>query len=212
VEDFHSEEQQVEAIKRFWHDNGNSIIAGLVIGLSAFVGFNYYKDVKLEAELAASTAYLELQKTAASAPTEFVTNAQQYIVNHQDSSYVSLTALALAKDAVSHADWSAAEKHLNTAIEKSTDDGIKAIAVLRLARVQIQNEQIDNALTTLSQPLPEAFTANVEETKGDAYLLQGKKELARNSYQVALATITAGTNPNLQMKVDDLAQIITLTN
>ena len=43
-----TEEQQVEAIKKFWHDNGNAVIAGLVIGLGGFIGFNLYKDHKLE--------------------------------------------------------------------------------------------------------------------------------------------------------------------
>ena len=33
MEIYNSEEQQVEAIKRFWKENGTAIIAGVVLGL-----------------------------------------------------------------------------------------------------------------------------------------------------------------------------------
>ena len=90
-------------------------------------------------------------------------------------------------------------------------DGIKGIASVRLARVQIQQEQFDEALATLSKPIPESFTAAVEEIKGDIYLLQNKTELALNAYQVAIASDGLATSPNLQMKVDDLATAVNLT-
>ena len=52
----------------------------------------------------------------------------------------------------------------------------------------------------------------LEEIKGDTYLLQGKKELARNSYQVAIAADGLASSPSLQMKLDDLATAVKLTS
>jgi len=212
VEIYQTEEQQVEAIKGYWEENGNMIIAGIVLGFAGFIGFNYYKDSKLADELAISNSYQTLIEDGATDKKDFSKNAEKFISENSTTSYASLTALALAKEAASTQDWASAETQLASAIASAPTDGIKGIASLRLARVQIQLEQYDKAFTTLEKPLPESFTASVEEIKGDIYLLQGKKELARNAYQVAIASDGLASSPSLQMKLDDLATAVNLTS
>jgi predicted negative regulator of RcsB-dependent stress response len=212
VEIYQTEEQQVEAIKGYWEENGNMIIAGIVLGFAGFIGFNYYKDSKLTNELAISNSYQTLIEESASDKKAFSENAEKFINENSTTSYASLTALALAKEAASTEDWASAQSQLTAAITSAPTDGIKGIASLRLARVQIQLEQYEQAFTTLAKPLPESFTASVEEIKGDIYLLQGKKELARNAYQVAIASDGLASSPSLQMKLDDLATAVNLTS
>jgi len=205
-----TEEQQVEAIKKFWADNGNSIIAGLALGLAGFVGFNWFKEHKLEQEIATADAYESVIELAGKDDGAFTSKGEAFISENAGSSYSTFTALALAKDAADKKDWEATAKHLNAAISNASDNGIKAIATLRLARVQVQLEQFDKALATLSATLPESFKAQVEEVKGDTYLKQGKPELARNAYQAAIDASGEAGNPVLQMKLDDLAESIQL--
>jgi predicted negative regulator of RcsB-dependent stress response len=207
VDVYQTEEQQVEAIKGFWKENGTAVIAGLVLGFAGFIGFNVYKDKQLEAEIATSDAYQTVMESAGKDEALFSASANKFIAENQDSSYASLTALALAKEAASHKDWSQVVTHLNTAIENATNQGVKAIASIRLARVQIQLEQYTEALATLSVTLPESFKSAIEEAKGDAYFKQGKAELARNAYQVALDVEGQENNGGLQMKLNDLAQL-----
>ncbi|REL25833.1 hypothetical protein DXX93_04160 [Thalassotalea euphylliae] len=211
MESFETEEQQVEAIKKFWQEYGNYIIGGLVVGLSGFVGFNFYKDGKLESEMAVASQYQAVIESQTADHEAFKTNAEQFIQNNGESSYASLTALSLAKDAAEHQDWEKAATHLQQAVEKANNAGIKAIANVRLARVQIQLGQFDQALATVGGEQPQAFKAAVEEIKGDAYLKQGKVELARNAYQAAIDADGLATNPSLQLKIDDLAQATNLT-
>jgi len=210
VEIYQTEEQQVEAIKGYWAQNGNTIIAGIALGLAGFIGFNLYQDDKFEQELAVSDSYQTLIEQSSKDAKAFTENGEKFISENGDNSYVSLTALALAKEAASHKDWTQVQKHLTTAISSAPTDGIKAIASLRLARVQVQLEQYSDALATLSNNLPESFTAAIEEIKGDAYLQQGKIDLARNAYQAAIAADGIATSPSLQIKLDDLAQVTTL--
>ena len=212
MEIYQTEEQQVEAIKGYWQQNGNVIIAGIALGFASFIGFNLYQDNKLEQEIAVSDSYqslLELAQTTqqgADNTQAFSDAAEKFIADNGNSSYSSLTALALAKEAASHKDWSQAQKQLTLAIASAPSEGIKAIASLRLARVQVQLEQYSEALTTLKSPLPASFIAAIEEIKGDVYLQQGKKDLARNAYQAAIAADGLATSPSLQIKLDDLAQ------
>ena len=70
---------------------------------------------------------------------------------------------------------------------------------------------VDICLTTLSAKLPASFNADAEEVKGDIYFKQGKTELARSAYQAAIDDASDGTSPALQMKLDDLAQVIDLS-
>lgn len=211
MEIYQTEEQQVEAIKSYWQENGNMIIAGIVLGFAGFIGFNLYKDNTLNNEIAVSESYQALIESSAIDKTAFSENAQKFISENADSSYASLTALALAKEAADKKDWQSAQTQLTVAIKSAPTEGIKGIASLRLARVQIQQEQYKEALATLAKPLPESFTAAIEEVKGDTYLLQGKKELARNAYQTAITANGLASSPSLQMKLDDLATAVNLT-
>jgi len=212
VSDHQTEEQQVEAIKAFWSENGNSIIAGLILGFAGFIGYGYYKDHTVSQEINTSEAYQNVAELAVSDEKAYLEAGEKFINENGQSSYSSLTALSLAKEAATHQDWTAVEKYLNTAVEKSTDEGIKAIATVRLARVQVQLEKYEMALTTLASPLPASFKASVEEVKGDTYLKQDKIDLARNAYQSALDASDNNASPALQMKLDDLAQHIVLSN
>lgn len=211
MSDHQSEEQQVEAIKAFWGENGNSIIAGLVLGFAGFIGYGYYNDHKLAAEINTSEAYQSVVELAATDEKAYLEAGEKFINDNSESSYSALTALSLAKEAAGHKDWSKVESYLKTAIEKTNNAGLKGIATVRLARVQIELEQYDTALTTLSATLPASFKASIEEVKGDAYLKQDKVELARNAYQAAIDASEESASPTLQMKLDDLAQHIVLT-
>lgn len=210
MEIYQTEEQQVEAIKSYWEQNGNTIIAGIVLGFAGFIGFNFYQDSKLADELAVSDRYQKLVESAVNDKAAFNENAVKFINDNGQTSYASLTSLALAKAAAGEKNWSEAKTQLNAAILSAPSDGIKGIASLRLARVEIQLAEYEQALATLAKPLPESFTAAVEEAKGDTYLLQGKKELARNAYQVAIAADGLASSAALQMKLDDLATVLTL--
>ncbi|NMP15960.1 tetratricopeptide repeat protein [Thalassotalea sp. HSM 43] len=205
MEAFQTEEQQVEAIKSFWQENGNSLIAGLVLGLGGFIGWNYYQDSQLESQYVASYEYQQTMESFASKEQDFRSNTQAFIDANSDKVYATFAAFALAQDAVQSEDYAEAEKQLNAALALTVSDDLTAIANLRLARVQIQQQQFDAALQTLATSFPESFKANVEETKGDAYLLQDDKEQARAAYQAAADAGGLQGNPTLQMKLDDLA-------
>lgn len=210
MEIYQTEEQQVEAIKSYWQQNGYTIIAGITLGFAGFIGFNVYQDNKFEQELAISDSYQTLIEQSGKDDKAFTANGEKFISENGTNSYVALTALALAKESATYKDWPQVQKQLTIAVESAPTDGIKAIASLRLARVQVQLEQYSDALATLNSNLPKSFTAAIEEIKGDVYLQQDKIDLARNAYQAAIAADGIATSPSLQIKLDDLAQVTTL--
>ena len=57
---YQTEEEQVEAIKQWWKDNGKSVIGGLVLGLAVVGGLKGWQQyTKVSAENAAAYYFPE---------------------------------------------------------------------------------------------------------------------------------------------------------
>jgi predicted negative regulator of RcsB-dependent stress response len=202
MQDLETEEQQVEAIKKFWKENGIAIILGAVIGLGGLSGWRYYSAEQLAAKEQASVAYEtvveELAQDSAS-----INSAVDFVNESGSSGYAVLAALQVAKEAVVREDFAEATKQLKWAAENSKDDVIKSVANIRLSRIYKQEENYDQALSTLASVEQVAFSAQVNEIKGDVYQAQGNFDKARAAYSASIED--KENNTLVQMKLDNLA-------
>ncbi|MGB2427290.1 MAG: YfgM family protein [Alteromonas sp.] len=200
MEQFATEEQQVEAIKRFWKENGIAIMVGAVIGLGALWGWQYYSDSQLAAKEAASQGYQEVVENLQA--DDGIVRAEAFLANHQSSGYAAMTALVLAAQEVENNNLEAALGHLQTAVQ-SKDGSLQNVAKMRLARVQLAMNEAQAALDSVAKIDAEAFTAQVEEIKGDAYVMLADFTNARLAYSAAVEADSA--NRIVKMKLDNLA-------
>lgn len=200
MEQFATEEQQVEAIKRFWKENGIAIIVGAVIGLGGLWGWQYYSDSQLAAKEAASQGYQEVVENLQA--DDGIVRAEAFLANHQSSGYAAMTALVLAAQEVENNNLEAALGHLQTAVQ-SKDGSLQNVAKMRLARVQLAMNEAQAALDSVAKIDAEAFTAQVEEIKGDAYVMLADFTNARLAYSAAVEADSA--NRIVKMKLDNLA-------
>ncbi|MBY5992831.1 YfgM family protein [Ferrimonas balearica] len=204
MEIYSTEEQQVEAIKKFWKEYGTSIIGGAVLGLGGLFGWNYYQGHVETQREAASAAFTQVVEQAAQSQDALDNLVTQFQAEHGNSGYGPLSQLLLARAAVEAGDLAKAETLLSDALP-ALDSATKPMVQLRLARVQLAQEKLDAAEGTLAQVQSEAFAAQREELKGDILVKKGDTEGARAAYEAALAAGGAQTSPALQMKLDDLA-------
>lgn len=200
MEQFATEEQQVEAIKRFWKENGIAIMVGAVIGLGGLWGWQYYSDSQLAAKEAASQGYQEVVENLQA--DDGIVRAEAFLANHQSSGYAAMTALVLAAQEVENNNLEAALVHLQTAVQ-SKDGSLQNVAKMRLARVQLAMNEAQAALDSVAKIDAEAFTAQVEEIKGDAYVMLADFTNARLAYSAAVEADSA--NRIVKMKLDNLA-------
>ena len=184
-------------------------MVGLVWGVWGLGGWRYFQDQQLETTMAASSAYtqlLEQQQKAADNP-ELLTQFQTFVDKNSDSSYALLAAFVAAKEAVAKEDYATAAKQLNWVMTTATQPEIKALAQLRLARVQNEQKDYPAALTTLALAVPEAFKAQQQELMGDVLLNSGELAKAKTAYQAAVAATKDAQNPILKVKLDELAHV-----
>jgi predicted negative regulator of RcsB-dependent stress response len=63
-EELRTEEEQVEALKKWWSENGKSLIVTLVVVLTGYFGWNGYQENQRAQGEAASSIYQQLVNKA----------------------------------------------------------------------------------------------------------------------------------------------------
>ncbi len=204
---YRTEEEQVEALKKWWEDNGKSIIFGIVIGLGAVFGWRSWQDHKITQAEAASELY---QSILASLRNENAGQAQdpamEIINNYNGTGYAVFARLTLAKLAVEEDDYESAVQHLEQALDKN-DEGTLGLAIrLRLARAHLALQQYDQALARLDVKNRQQYAASYDELRGDILAQSGDRQGAIEAYNRALAAAQSQSADTsvLQMKMNDL--------
>ncbi|QIZ76985.1 YfgM family protein [Ferrimonas lipolytica] len=204
MEHFETEEQQVEALKRFWHEYGKSIVGGAILGLGGLWGWNYYQQDQMQAQEVASSAFEQVLAKAENGD-ELTQAVEAFRAEHGSTGYSAMSDLLQARVAVDAGELDKAAPLLERAIA-DLDDTVKPLAQMRLARVQHALQNVDAALATVEAINNSAYEAQREELKGDLLVAKGDITAARTAYQAALAAGGTMSNPALQMKIDELAQ------
>lgn len=204
VELYDTEEQQVEAIKDWWKENGKAVIFGAVIGLGGLFGWRYYQDSTIAAQEAASESYTKAVESLAATGAQAELQTQSFIDANGDTEYAVLAALQLAKVQVEANQLDAAIEQLQWATTASKDQALLAVIHYRLARLQAEQGNFDGSLAQLDNITDEGWQGRVDELKGDILLRKGDAEAAYAAYTEAQQAGDA--SEALQMKLDDLAK------
>lgn len=201
---FNSDEEAVDAIKKWWDENGKSVIVGAVIGLSLVYGWRYYGEYQAEQAAMASDAYVALQQDIQSKDQDLANKQWDVIkTEHAGSVYAVLSALELAKTAIEANDLTKAEEHLTWAKDQASDVQIKQIASLRLARVLTAQEKWDEAKQLVDTLPNDKFRGEASDIKGDIARAKQDFPAAKLAYQEALANDVSNADL-VKMKMDDL--------
>jgi len=206
IEGYETEEQQVDAIKKWWNDNGTMLIVGAVIGLAGLWGWRYYGESVTASQEKASIEFAHVsEKFNAQGEAHDSSELKQFVAENEGNNYATLGALLLAKEAVDAGDLELAKTQLTELLASNEYAALTPIIALRLARVSAELGEYDEALSTLNSIENEAFLVKVNQTKGDIYLKQGDSNAARAAYQTAVDASEGRVDPVLQLQLNDLA-------
>ncbi len=196
MENYRTEEEQVEALKRWWKENGRGTIIGVVLALGLGFGWQtWQKNAQISVENASNLyqqMLIALSTEDAQGAIQGRELAEQLKEEHRGTSYALFAALHLARLAVNENQPEQAESELRWVLGMAGEgDDIYQVANLRLARVLASQGNTDQALELLSTGSNE-YLASYAIARGDVLLQLGREDEALVAYESAVASLDAG--------------------
>jgi len=198
VADHLSEEEQIEAFKRWWAENGLQTLLSIVLVVGGYFGWQSWQQHEQDQAAEASDLYTEMVEIVSSqAQGERLNVAKRVAVEasadqlKQDfagSGYAQFAALLKAKLAVDNNELDAAAAELQWVLDAGPELETERLTRLRLARVEAARGNLDTALQMVQGIDPAEMKSAYEEAKGDFYVQQGNADSAFTAYQAALET------------------------
>lgn len=182
--DYATEEEQLEALKRWWRENGRSVLLGAALGILALVGWRGWEMYQQQQSLAASAIYDRIE--SASGHEGARESVERLQADYPNTPYAVLGALQAAGLAVEEGNLDAAVEWLEWAQANADSPAIGALARLRTARVLFEQGRAERALGLLDAEIPEAYTGLYASLRGDILSERGDLEGALAAYQRSL--------------------------
>jgi len=205
MQDFETEEQQIEALKKWWHENGTSLLLGLALGIAGIFGGRYYINMQAQKSANAGDLYYQVSEHVNKKEEEAaIEAADKLITDYKSTPYASLASLLLAHFEFEQSKMDEATKQLEWVVNNSSLPELQNIARLRLARLHFASKKYDVAESLLSVKHSSAFDAEFEELKGDIYVAKNQLGDARAAYDKAIAAAGADASSMLRLKRQDL--------
>lgn len=186
---YQTEEEQVEAIKKWWKENGKSVVGGIVLGFAIIGGWQGWKSYQTNQGETASMIFDAMrQAVRGGEQAKAIEEGKRLIGEYGGTAYASFAALELARLAYERSERAAAREHLQWVAGSAPDPAISELARLRLGRLLLDMGEQD-ALSALlqAQPLP-ALAGEFAALRGDLERARGDQAAAREAYREALTT------------------------
>lgn len=218
MSELRTDEEQAEIVKKWWSENGTSIVASVAVVGAGWFGWTSYQDSVQQTGEAASLVFNQLTEKVALPATEQTAAikdeiqalTEQLKTEYSSTAYADYGRLFSARFAADAGNYEAAAEELEQIVATTDAGPIQYTAQARLAKIYVQLERFDDALA-LTDTVPDAtYAAQFEEVRGDALYRKEDFSGARAAYVRAVqAAQTIGLNdPGLQRKVDALVAII----
>ena len=195
MEIYENEHDQVDAVKRFFAENGKALAVGIILGVGALVGWRYWTSHQTESARSASLAYQNTVTAVSAGKPDSIPAAEKFAAENKNT-YGALASLELAQQFVDQNELEKAASQLQQGLAATSDENLKAV----------QLKQADTALKTLDTIKGEGWTAIVADLRGEALLSKGDKQGARSAWEAGVKSdASPALSEMMQMKINNLS-------
>ena len=194
MDTYRSEEEQVEALKNWWRENGTSTLASVALAIGLIVGYRFWQDSQQAALDASAFAYQQFSQAvmvAESSPDDIKIATAGHLADgikeqYEGSTYSQFAALYKARQAVADGALDAAIEELLWVLEQQPSADLRSLTELRLARVYIAQQKFDDAKALIDAvDTSSSFASAFAEVRGDMLLASQDYSAAVDAYQSA---------------------------
>jgi predicted negative regulator of RcsB-dependent stress response len=180
------EQEQLEALKAWWKENGNFILGVMlvaVVAVGGWRGWQYYQNKQANE---AATLYAGFVMQLEGHDAKRVNDAAAAMMDKYASTpYASRAALVAAQVNQQVKDVARAKIQLQWVIDHAGEASLKDVARLRLAAILLDETNYADALKLLDAAHTASFDGLYADLKGDVLSAQGKNAEAKAAYKLA---------------------------
>ncbi len=206
MDNYETEEQQVEAIKKWLAENYKMVLFLTIIGLGSIVGVQQWKQAQTVKAQTASLEFDNILQVVKENKDESINQQVETMLNeYPDYPYAALSAMLEAKQLIEAGKLAEAEEKFQWVITNGKAQNLQHISRVRLATLMSAQGKNEQALKVLNVDQG-SFRASYLEVKGDILVALKRVNEARSAYDQALEAYAAiGANAQiLRVKRNDL--------
>lgn len=184
------EQEKIDDLRAWWDRYGGTVTFGVVLACLVIGGVQGWRWWTGSRAAEASVLYQAVSEAARKTdPAKGKDAMMQLVDKFGGTAYAPRAALVYAKMLFDAGDKAGAKLQLTWVVDHADEDELKAIARYRLAEIQLDAGQADDALKTLDAKRPDAFNGLYADLRGDALTAAGRAADARAAYQEAAAAL-----------------------
>jgi predicted negative regulator of RcsB-dependent stress response len=180
------EQEQLDAVKRFWKSYGNLVVGVLIAVLASISAWNGWNWWQRDQAIKAGSMFDELERSGREGDHA---RAGRRVGDLKDrygrTVFAEQAGLLNARIQLDGGQTDAAKAALEWVSTSATQSEYQTIARLRLAGMLLDAKQYDEALKQLDGAKAVGFEGLVDDRRGDVLVAQGKPEEAKASYDKA---------------------------
>ena len=201
------EQEQLDALKAWWKENGNRLLGLLLVVMVAVGGWRGWQYYQHQQASEAATLYAGFMQQLGSNDAKRVNDAATAVMDkYASSGYAPRAALLAASVNEQARDAALAKKQLQWVIDHAQESSLKDVASLRLAALLLDEKNYAEAMKLLEAKHAASFDGLYADLRGDMLSAQGKTDEARTAYKLAYEKIDEKSQYRnlVQMKMDAL--------
>lgn len=210
---YETEEEQIDAIKKWWNKNGTQLLSAVLVIVLAVSGWRYWTNTQYVNAANASSMHELLQLNFQQGSFGEVSREALKLMQEQPQSpYAASVALMHATFSYKKGEVNQAIENLNWVLDNAQESHLKVVAQTRLARIFADQDNFTEAQNMIaalnSQKLNATQQGNVDYIAALIALAQGEKTQAFDMFNKVVSNADAEQNlvSLAQIQLDDLAK------
>ena len=194
-----TEEEQIEAFKRWWNENWVTVVLPLVVCIFLYVGWYWWQGHKDAQAALASEKYEEIMDMLNAAEAadgltakqkeELMLKAEKLVSEHSHTLYADFVNLIIGDIYVEDKELDKAANYINRVVQNGVNGSVSLLATSRLAKIYLNQGRYDEALMLVSHIEDKSFASIFSEIQGDILYAKGDIAAANTAYRSAMENL-----------------------